>query len=109
MSARVIKWKNVQLRYADDKYMEKAFEQFYVKLKATDWKNPNDIIKTFKSADIVRCPDNPTNRVIFNIGANKYRLICSYIFKPKTVLLYVKFVGTHTEYDKIDACAVSMF
>jgi len=44
------------------------------------------------------------NRVIFDIGGNKYRLVAHVSYRFKTVL--IKFVGTHAEYSKIDAGTV---
>lgn len=90
-----------------DKEMLSAFIKFYEKLKEVNWSIPNDIMNTFNSADIINC--KPSNRVIFNIGGNKYRLITGYYFGKTFVNLYVKFVGTHAQYDKIEACKINMF
>ena len=87
--------------------MRNAFLKFYGKLRATEWNIPADILKTFNSADIVKC--KPSNRVVFNVGGNKYRLICGYHFGNQCINLFVKFVGTHKQYDKIDVCSVEMF
>ncbi|MFZ9847108.1 MAG: type II toxin-antitoxin system HigB family toxin [Flavobacteriales bacterium] len=46
--------------------------------------------------------------MVFNIGGNNYRLICGYAFGKKFIHLYIKFIGTHAEYDKIDACKVEL-
>jgi mRNA interferase HigB len=64
---------------------------------------PYDIVNTFNSADILNC-----GRVVFNIGGNNYRLICGYAFGKKYVHLYIKFIGTHAEYDKVDACKIEL-
>lgn len=62
-----------------------------------DWKKPQDIKDAFgKTVDFVA-----DNRVIFDIGGNKYRLIVHFKYEKQTA--FIKFVGTHTEYDKIDA------
>jgi mRNA interferase HigB len=53
----------------------------------------------FRSADVVA-----GNRLIFNIGGNKYRLICAVHFRGQR--LYVRFIGTHAEYDKIDPSTI---
>ena len=87
--------------------MKKAFYKFYEKLKEVDWQNPNDVLKTFNSADILKCKNG--NRIVFNVGGNKYRLICGYHFGKSYTQLFVKFVGTHKEYDIIDACEVNIF
>lgn len=68
---------------------------WYQEIKAAEWKNFADVKAAFGSADVVA-----GNRVIFNIGGNKYRLIVKIAYKIG--VLYVKFIGTHKEYDKID-------
>ncbi len=61
-----------------------------------------DVTATFRYAD----PINST-RVVFNIHGNDFRLIAD-IYFPKEVL-FVKFIGTHKEYDRVDAATVSDF
>jgi mRNA interferase HigB len=60
-----------------------------------DWSNVNDVKQTFNSADYVG-----NERMVFNIKGNRYRLVAAVIFSIRTV--YIKFIGTHAEYDKID-------
>lgn len=103
----MVKWTNVLSRIGNDKEMLNAFIHFYEKLKYVDWNKPSDILMTFNHADIVNC--EPLNRVVINVGGNKYRLVCGYYFGKKIVQLFVKFVGTHKEYDKIDVCSIDMF
>ena len=50
----------------------------------------------FRSADIL-----PDNRVVFNIGGNGYRLVVKIEYSFQTV--FIRFIGTHAEYDRIDA------
>jgi len=64
-------------------------------LKA-DWASPADVKADFRNASILR-----DGRVIFNIAGNKYRLVV-WINYPYRVV-YVRFIGTHTQYDAIDA------
>ncbi|CCG42459.1 type II toxin-antitoxin system HigB family toxin [Magnetospirillum molischianum] len=76
---------------------ETPIRLWYSSVGKASWKGPADIKTQFgASVDFVG-----DNRVIFDIGGNKYRLIVhvSYTFKR----LLVKFIGTHAEYDKIDA------
>jgi len=65
-------------------------------VRAADWSRPTDIKMLFNSADIL-----PNDRVVFDIGGNKYRLIAAIHYRGKRV--YVRFIGTHAEYDAIDA------
>jgi len=68
------------------------------KLQHADWNIPKDIKSTFNNADIL---GQGSNRVIFNIGGNKYRMICRYCFNDEHTYLYVKWIGTHLEYGKL--------
>lgn len=64
-------------------------------LKA-DWETPDQVKADFGSASILK-----DGRVVFNIAGNKYRLIVWINYSYKVV--YIRFIGTHTEYDKVDA------
>ena len=68
-------------------------------VKAADWSKPTDIKDMFRSADILA-----NDRVVFNIGGNKYRLVVAVHYRGQRV--YIRFVGTHAEYDRIDAVTV---
>lgn len=78
---------------------EGPLKAWYADAKHADWKTPNDIKKHYASASIVA-----NNLVVFNIGGNKYRLICH--VRYDLGILFVRFVGTHEEYDKVDAASV---
>ncbi len=65
-------------------------------VRAADWSKPTDVKLMFRSADVLR-----NERVVFDIGGNKYRLIAAVHYRGKRV--YVRFIGTHAEYDEIDA------
>ena len=65
-----------------------------------EWETANDITASFPSADLL---GKGTNRVIFNVGGNKYRILCKYQFGKNMVHLFVLWIGTHAEYDKICA------
>ena len=75
-----------------------SFEIWFSILKRANWKEPNEIIATFNSADIL---GRSSDRVIFNIGGNNYRMICRYHFGINKVHLFVKWIGTHAEYTKL--------
>ena len=67
-------------------------------MSRADWDNPKDIIATFNSADIL---GKGSDRVVFNIGGNKYRIICKYFFGEQKVHLFIKWIGTHADYTKL--------
>jgi len=61
-----------------------------------NWRSPADVKREFGTASVLR-----DGRVVFNIGGNKYRLVV-WINYPYRVV-YVRFIGTHAQYDRIDA------
>lgn len=62
----------------------------------SNWNSPNDIKAEFPSASIL-----PDNRMVFNIKGNTYRLVVKINYKFGIV--WIRFIGTHGEYDKINA------
>jgi len=66
---------------------------------AADWSAPADVKADFGNASILK-----DGRVVFNIAGNKYRLVV-WINYPYRVI-YVRFIGTHAQYDRIDAQTV---
>jgi len=62
----------------------------------SDWKKPSDVKKTYATASILK-----NSRIVFNIKGNSYRLIVKINFEKQWV--FIRFIGTHTEYDLIDA------
>ena len=68
-------------------------------VKAANWSRPTDVKEMFGSADIL-----PNGRAIFDIGGNKYRLVAAIHYRGKRV--YVRFIGTHRDYDEIDVRTV---
>lgn len=88
--------KTFWLKYPD---AEPNLRHWYGKIEGNSYKTPQEVIKDFKGADYVG-----NERIVFNIARNKYRLIASFNYDFQ--LCFVKFIGTHTEYDKIDAKTV---
>lgn len=74
-------------------------DAWFAEAKRADWKSFADVKATYRSADVVA-----GNRVIFDIGGNKYRLVVKIAYRCQTV--FVRFVGTHDEYNKINAAAI---
>ena len=86
-------------RYTKDHILSRSsFQDWLAKIKYADWEIPQDIKATFAAADIL---GNNSNRVVFDVGGNNYRMICKYWFGHENVHLYIKWVGTHAEYDKL--------
>ena len=75
---------------------EEPVNSWWHEAKRADWSSPADIKEQYGNASILK-----GNRVVFNIGGNKYRLVVRINYSYKIV--YIRFIGTHGEYDKIDA------
>lgn len=80
---------------------EQPLKAWYDEAKAAAWKSPAEIKERYRSASFVA-----NNRVVFNIKGNDYRLIVSVAYQHGVV--FIKFVGTHAEYDRVDAATVEM-
>ncbi len=78
---------------------EQQLKAWYNEAEQASWKSPNDIKKDYPSASILQ-----DNRVFFNIKGNTYRLIVkiNYLYG----IVWIRFVGTHAEYDKVDATKI---
>ena len=72
---------------------------WYKNAERADWNTPSDLLATSANVRILR-----SNRAIFNINGNDYRLVVRIDYQLKRV--YVRFVGTHAEYDRINALEV---
>ncbi len=71
-----------------------SLEFWYDVIENTSFQRPNDVINHFKNADAVK-----NGRIVFNITKNKYGLTAKFEYEKQFV--FVRFVGTHKEYDKI--------
>ncbi len=100
MKIHLIKRQSIENYVKTNAQSKLAFAKWLSILKWADWSEPKDIISTFNDADIL---GKSSNRVVFNIGGNNYRMICSYYFGRKNVHLFVKWIGTHAEYSKLCA------
>jgi mRNA interferase HigB len=68
-------------------------------VKQANWKSLNDIKEMFRTVDYVG-----NDRYVFNIKGNKYRLVVMIFFNIRTI--YIRFIGTHAQYDKIDCTII---
>jgi mRNA interferase HigB len=78
---------------------EQPLKAWYDEAKHAVWASPQDIKDRYASASFVR-----STRVVFNIKGNDYRLIVAVAYRFQVI--YIKFIGTHAEYDRIDATTV---
>lgn len=96
---QIIAKRTLRLFWEKHPQAETPLRAWFATVSAAQWKGPPDVRTQFGSADFVA-----DNRVIFDIAGNKFRLVVHVSYGFGRVL--VKFVGTHAEYDKIDAGTV---
>jgi len=75
---------------------EQYLKTWYDTAMSSDWKFPADVKQTFINASILK-----DSRVVFNIKGNSYRLVAKFNFEKQWI--FIRFLGTHSAYDKIDA------
>ena len=98
MKVHLIKKQSIEDYTNKNAQSQVPFKNWLSIVKYTDWNKPEDIIATFSSADIL---GNGTDRIVFNIGGNNYRMICKYCFGRNKVHLFINWIGTHAAYTKL--------
>lgn len=98
---KIVKISTLQTFWARYPDAEQPLKAWVDEAKNAQWRSPHDIKKKYKNASILK-----NNRAVFNIRGNYYRLIVS-IFYPAG-WLYIKFIGTHKQYDTVDANTVEL-
>src|SRR6056297_3603086 len=78
---------------------EQYIKTWYNTTMSSNWRNPHDIKKTYPNASILK-----NGRIVFNIKGNSYRLVVKFNFEKQWA--FVRFIGTYSEYDNIDANAI---
>ena len=98
MRVRLIKRKSIEDFVKKNAQSRTSFRIWLTIVMQADWTTVADMKQTFGSADLL---GNGSYRVVFNIGGNTYRMICSYHFGETWVYMYVKWIGTHAAYDTL--------
>ena len=80
-------------KYPDSEQQLKAW---YSEARNAEWKNPAQVKAQYRNASILK-----GGRVVFNMAGNRYRLVCAILYGQGIV--YIKFLGTHSQYDAIEA------
>lgn len=93
---RVIARSTLEAFWKEHPDSEKALRAWYHEVSKANWMCPQDIKAHYRNASILK-----GRRVVFNIAGNKYRLVVEVVYQ--ICVIYVKFVGSHEQYDKIDA------
>lgn len=98
MKVHLIRRETVDAYKKENAQSRVSFDEWLVKLKYADWDEPADMLLSFRSTDLL---GKGSNRVVFDIGGNKYRLIGKYAFGDTQVHLFICWIGTHAEYDRL--------
>lgn len=90
---KIVEFYNDKPEYSDAKGQ---LEAWYAEVRTAQWKNPSDVKALYRSASILK-----SNRIVFNICGNKYRLVVKVNYTAQIV--FIRFIGTHRQYDAINA------
>ncbi len=93
---RIISKKRLREFYERYEDAEQSLLSWCREVEKEDWDTPAEVKEKYRSASILR-----DNRVVFNIKGTKYRLVVKIKYEHRVV--YIRFVGTHAQYDAIDA------
>ena len=93
---RVVAKKILRAFWEKHEDCEQQLKAWFREAEKAEWENPNQIKQEYPSASVLNA-----NRVAFNIKGNKYRLIVKISYEYQMV--WIRFIGTHAEYDKINA------
>ena len=75
---------------------EQYLKTWYDTVLSSEWKTPADVKRTYANASVLK-----NSRMVFNIKGNSYRLVAKFNFEKQWI--FIRFIGTHSEYDRIDA------
>jgi mRNA interferase HigB len=93
---RIISVKKLKDFWRQHPDVEQQLKAWYSEVTKSEWKKFSDITKHYKTVSILN-----NNRVVFRIKGNRFRIIVAVRFDLKIV--FIRFIGTHSQYDKINA------
>jgi mRNA interferase HigB len=96
---RIISRKKLREFWEQHADARQALQAWYEDARHATWKRPADIKDVYRNASFVA-----NNRVVFNVKGNSYRLVVAIRYEQGIV--FIRFVGTHQEFDRIDAATV---
>jgi mRNA interferase HigB len=99
---RVIAWSTLVAFYTAHPETKPSLTRWHALTKAAAWSSMDELKAAFSSAVVLNA-----ERARFEVAGGNYRLIAAYDFRRK--IAFVKFIGTHAEYDRVDALTVSQF
>ena len=93
---RVIAKKTLREFWEKHRNAEQALKAWHAEVKSANWSSPSDVKEMYPSVDVI-----PGDRLVFNIKGNHYRLIVA--VRYDLGIVFIRFVGTHAEYDRVNA------
>jgi mRNA interferase HigB len=93
---RIIALKTIKEFWRKHSETEQSLKAWFDEVEQADWDSPNDVLADFPNTKVLS-----NDRLIFKIKGNKYRLVVAVKYEFKIV--YIRFIVTHAEYDKINA------
>jgi len=93
---RILSKRTIKEFWAKHPDSKDYLETWYETVKGANWHNPSDIKSFYSTISILK-----ESRVVFNIKGNHYRLVAKINYEKQW--LFIRFIGTHKDYDKIDA------
>ncbi len=96
---RIISRRTLREFWAKHSDAEQPLRAWFATVQQADWQTPADIKQEYRNASFIA-----NDRVVFNIKGNRYRVIVAVKYEYRIV--YIRFVGTHQAYDKVDAATI---
>ena len=96
---RIISRRTLREFWARHPDAERPLQTWYTNVKHASWKTPSDVKTDYRNASFIQ-----NNRVVFNIKGHSYRLVAAIDYQYSIV--YVRFVGTHQTYNKINVATI---
>ena len=96
---RIIAKRTIRIFWKQHPRAKGPLEAWHQEVARADWASPSSVKAQFRSASMLQ-----DNRVAFNIAGNHYRLVVKINYSYR--ILYIRFVGTHADYDDIDAATI---
>ena len=93
---RIVAKRTVREYWEKHPETKEYLQTWYETVRSAQWVTPNDIKQFYATVSILK-----NSRVVFNIKGNDYRLVAKINYTKQW--LFIRFIGTHKEYDKIDA------
>ena len=96
---RIIAKRTLRTYWEREPRAEQPLRSWFALAAKSEWSSPADVKAIYRNASIVG-----GDRIVFNIGGNRYRLIVRFDYARR--IGFIRFIGTHAEYDRIDATKI---